>query len=74
MKINAKVLWGLLGTTLLVTGMALRYIWYDHLEDDRKERMRDRAFIEELQHEGEVTDEAIDSLSDNLAECLRTCP
>ena len=73
MKIDARVLWGLLGVVLLITGATLRYIWYDHLDDDQRERMRDRALIEALQYEAEVTDQVIDDLASNLARCLEVC-
>ena len=73
MNVDAKVLWGLLGVVLLLVGATLRYIWYDHLADDERERVRDRAMIEALQREAEVTDKVIDDLSNNLAECLEVC-
>ena len=69
MKIDARVLWGLLGVVLLLLGGTLRYIWNDHLAAD----MRDRALIAVLTVEAAVTDRVIDDLADNLHDCLEEC-
>ena len=69
MKIDARVLWGLLGVVLLLLGGTLRYIWVEHSAND----MRDRALIEVLTVEAAVTDRVIDDLAGNLHECLEVC-
>jgi predicted outer membrane lipoprotein len=73
MKISASVLWSLLGVVLAGALSLVVYIWHDHLADDERERARDRAMIEALTREAEVTDEVIDDLASNLARCLEVC-